>query len=72
MKLLIFLKRLFCRIFGHHGEEKIIPGTQICEDTRFDALIEDGICIGGNEKKVYSNEYEFKCARCGFTRRERR
>ena len=72
LKEISLTPKKYCEHFGHDGEERKIPGTQKFEGKTFEALEEDGICIGGSNVSVYSNEYEFKCSRCGFTKRERR
>lgn len=62
----------FCAQFGHDGGEVCVPDTARYERTEFDPLIEDGCVIGGCDMKIYSNEYLFRCARCGFEQRTRR
>lgn len=62
----------FCAQFGHDGGEVLVPDTARYERTEFVPLEEDGITIGGSDKRVYSHEYLFRCARCGFEQRTRR
>ncbi len=64
--------RAFCERFGHDGGEVRVADTARYERTEFDPLVEDGCTIGGCDRKVYSHEYLFRCARCGFERRTRR
>lgn len=62
----------FCAQFGHDGGEVCVPDTAKFDRTEFDPLVEDGITIGGCDRKIYSYEYLFRCARCGFEQRTRR
>ncbi|MBI4450219.1 hypothetical protein HY634_04110 [Candidatus Uhrbacteria bacterium] len=62
----------YCEHFGHDGGETRVSGTARFERTIFVPLEEDGITIGGGDENVYSHEYLFRCARCGFEQRTRR
>lgn len=62
----------YCALVGHNGGEMCVPDSAREEGTRFVPLVEDGLTIGGRDETVYSCEYLFRCARCGFESRTRR
>lgn len=62
----------FCAQFGHDGGEVCVPATSKFERTEFRPYVEDGLTIGGSDERIYSHEYLFRCARCGFEQRTRR
>jgi len=62
----------YCERFGHDGGQARVPDTARYERTEFVPLEEDGVTIGGSDEKIYSYEYLFRCARCGYEQRTRR
>ncbi len=65
------LPKEYCNLFGHDGGTRRIPNTAKAEGQTWVAYEEDDIAIGGSYETIYSHEYEFKCARCGHTKRYR-
>lgn len=66
--------KAYCVHFGHDGGEVTVTGTQRKEGIVSEQpdLSTDGYLIGGGSYDVYSYEFLFRCARCGFEKRERR
>jgi hypothetical protein len=64
--------KMYCELLGHDGGEVCLTETSRFVRREWDSYVEDGITIGGHEVDVYSYEYLFRCARCGYERRQRR
>ena len=64
--------RAYCERFGRDGGEVCVPDSARYVRTEFDPLVEDGMTIGGCDVKIYSHEYHFRCAQCGYEQRTRR
>jgi ribosomal protein L37E len=65
-KVLQLSPKEYCKIFGHDGGRVKVSGSQR----------EEGVCTPrgedeGSVETVYSYEWLFKCARCGFTKTRR-
>jgi len=62
----------YCVLVGHDGGEMCLPDSARKERVQFVPLVEDGLTIGGRDEDIYSYEYLFSCARCGFEQQTRR